>query len=256
MALLDVRGLSKHFGGLLAINELDFGVEEGTILGVIGPNGAGKTTLYNLITGVFKPTKGRIIFRGEDITGLRTHRIASRGLVRTFQATTLFPEMTSLNNVLLAHHLSRRAGDLAQFTATPGFRKEDDRVRKRSIELLEYMGLGPVRDVLAKNLPHGHQRALGIVLAMAASPKLLLLDEPATGMDDTETEILMDQIRRIRDEMKITLLVVEHDMKVIMGLSERIVVLNFGRKIAEGPPGEVSKNSEVIEAYLGREEDE
>jgi len=256
MALLEVYGLIKHFGGLIAVSELDFVVEKRTILGIIGPNGAGKTTLYNLITGVFRPTGGKVIFNGEDIAGLSTHRIASKGLVRTFQTTNLFHEMTVLQNVLLAHHLFRKSGDIAQFFATSGFQGEDRRVKKRAMEILDNLGLGAHKDELAKNLPHGNQKVLGMALAMAASPKLMLLDEPMTGMDETETTTMMNLIKRVRDEMGMTIVVVEHDMKVIMGLSEHIIVLNFGKKIAEGPPREVTRNRAVIEAYLGTEEGE
>jgi branched-chain amino acid transport system ATP-binding protein len=255
MALLEVEGLSKHFGGLLAISDLEFEVKEGMILGIIGPNGAGKTTLYNLITGVFRPSEGRIRFNGEDITHLGTHSIAEKGLVRTFQLTHLFHEMTCLQNVHVAHHLYRKTGDLAQFFGTPKFRSEERAIKERALDILHQLGLGPRKDVLAKNLPHGHQRALAIALAMASNPKLLLLDEPMTGMDETETAVMMELIRRIRDEMEVTLVVVEHDMKVIMGLSEHVMVLNFGRKIAEGTPSEVSNNTDVIEAYLGREDE-
>jgi len=256
MALLEVYGLIKHFGGLIAVSDLDFVVEKRTILGIIGPNGAGKTTLYNLITGVFRPTGGKVIFNGEDITGLSTHRIASKGLVRTFQTTNLFHEMTVLQNVLLAHHLFRKSGDIAQFFAMPGFQGEDRRVKKRAMEILDNLGLGAHKDKLAKNLPHGNQKVLGMALAMAVSPKLMLLDEPMTGMDETETTAMMNLIKRVRDEMRMTIVVVEHDMKVIMGLSEHIIVLNFGKKIAEGPPREVTRNRAVIEAYLGTEEGE
>ncbi len=256
MALLEVYGLIKYFGGLIAVSDLDFVVEKRTILGIIGPNGAGKTTLYNLITGVFRPTGGKVIFNGEDITGLSTHRIASKGLVRTFQTTNLFHEMTALQNVLLAHHLFRKSGDIAQFFATPGFQGEDRRVKKRAMEILDYLGLGAHKDEMAKNLPHGNQKVLGMALAMAVSPKLMLLDEPMTGMDETETTAMMNLIKRVRDEMGMTIVVVEHDMKVIMGLSEHIIVLNFGKKIAEGPPREVTRNRAVIEAYLGTEEGE
>jgi len=256
MALLEVYGLIKHFGGLIAVSDLDFVVEKRTILGIIGPNGAGKTTLYNLITGVYRPTGGKVIFNGEDITGLSTHRIASKGLVRTFQTTNLFHEMTTLQNVLLAHHLFRKSGDIAQFFATSGFQGEDRRVKKRAMEILDHLGLGAHKDELAKNLPHGNQKVLGMALAMAASPKLMLLDEPMTGMDETQTTAMMNLIKRVRDEMGMTIVVVEHDMKVIMGLSEHIIVLNFGKKIAEGPPREVTRNRAVIEAYLGTEEGE
>ena len=254
MALLEVCGLVKNFGGLTAISDLDFGVEKGAILGIIGPNGAGKTTLYNLITGVLRPTEGKIVFDGHAITGMSTHQIAARGLVRTFQATTLFHEMTVFENVLLAHHLFRRSGDLAQFFAMPGFQSEDRAVAQRAMEILNYLELAAYKGEVARNLPDGHQRTLGIALAMAASPKLLLLDEPMAGMNDAETETVMNLIRRIRDEMGVTILMVEHDMKVIMGLSEHIIVLNFGIKIAEGTPSEVSANSDVIDAYLGKEE--
>ena len=235
---------------------ISFEVNQGEIVGFLGPNGAGKTTLYNLITGVFRPTGGKVIFNGEDITGLSTHRIASKGLVRTFQTTNLFHEMTALQNVLLAHHLFRKSGDIAQFFATPGFQGEDRRVKKRAMEILDYLGLGAHKDELAKNLPHGNQKVLGMALAMAVSPKLMLLDEPMTGMDETETTAMMNLIKRVRDEMGMTIVVVEHDMKVIMGLSEHIIVLNFGKKIAEGPPREVTRNRAVIEAYLGTEEGE
>lgn len=256
MALLEVKGLTRHFGGLVAVNNVDFAVEEGAILGIIGPNGAGKTTLYNLITGVFPPTAGKIMFNGENVTRLSTHRRAAKGLVRTFQATTLFHEMTSLDNVLLAHHLVRETRDLSQFLNTRGFRNEDRTVKESAENILDYLGLSQVKDELAKNLPHGHQRALGIAVGLAASPRLLLLDEPVTGMNEAETANMVRLIKGLRDDRRITIIVVEHDMRAIMGLSEYIMALNFGKKIAEGTPAEVVKNKEVIEAYLGMEQGE
>lgn len=254
MALLEIEGLTKYFGGLIAVNKVDFAVEKGMIFGIIGPNGAGKTTLYNLITGVFPPTKGKVIFKGEDVTHLRTHRRAAKGLVRTFQTTSLFHEMTTFENVLVAHHLYRKSGQWEQFLATPGFRREDKKIWDRTTEIIDYLGLGEVRNERAKNLPHGHQRSLGIAVAMAADPELLLLDEPVTGMNEMETTTMMGMLRGIRDQKGVTIVLVEHDMRAMMGLSEHILALNFGQKIAEGAPNEVVNNKEVIEAYLGLEE--
>jgi branched-chain amino acid transport system ATP-binding protein len=254
MALLEVKGLTKHFGGLIAVNNVDIVVEKGMILGIIGPNGAGKTTLYNLITGVFPLTSGKVIFKGEDVTHLSTNRRAGKGLVRTFQTTSLFHDMTAFQNIQVAHHLFRKSGQFAQFITVPGSRREEKRVRERSLEILEFLGLGEVKDELARNLPHGHQRALGIAIAMAADPELLLLDEPVTGMNEVETTTMMGMIRGIRDKQGVTIVLVEHDMRAMMGLSEHIIALNFGKKIAEGTPHEVVNNRDVIEAYLGLEE--
>jgi branched-chain amino acid transport system ATP-binding protein len=254
VALLEIKELTKHFGGLIAVNKVDFAVENGMIFGIIGPNGAGKTTLYNLITGVFPPTTGKVIFKGEDVTHLSTHRRAAKGLVRTFQTTSLFHEMTTFENILVAHYLYRKSGKSAQFLATPRFRQEDKKIWDRATEIIDYLGLGGVKDELTKNLPHGHQRALGIAIAMAADPELLLLDEPVTGMNEIETTTMMGMLRGIRDQKGVTLVLVEHDMRAMMGLSEHILVLNFGQKIAEGTPSEVVNNKEVIEAYLGLEE--
>jgi len=254
MALLEIRDLTRHFGGLVAVNKVSFQVSEGVIFGVIGPNGAGKTTLYNLITGVLKPTSGGVLFQGKEITHMTTYRRASKGVVRTFQTTSLFHQMTALENMEVAHHLSRKSRGVAQFFATPGFRKENRRLKERAAEILDYLGLSDVQDVLAENLPHGHQRALGIAIALAAGPKILLLDEPVTGMNETETATMTNIIRGLRDDMGITIILVEHDMKAVTGLSDNIIVLNFGKKIAEGRPAEIVANKEVIEAYLGAEE--
>jgi len=254
MALLEVKGITKHFGGLVAVSDLEFNVYKGEILGLIGPNGAGKTTVFNLLSGVHKPTKGKVVFKGENITGLKPNKVASKGVVRTFQATNLFQEMTALENVLVAHHIRIRTGFCRALFSTPFARRDGKAIEQRGAEILESMGLEHAKDELAKNLPHGHQRALGISMALAADPELLLLDEPVTGMNPEETMTMMKMIKEIRDRGK-TLLVVEHDMRAIMGMSDRIIVLNFGRKIAEGLPEEIRKNRDVLEAYLGSGEE-
>jgi len=254
MALLEVKGLSKYFGGLAAVSDLDFQVSEREILGLIGHNGAGKTTVFNVITGVYKPQWGQVFFRNQEITQKSTHEIARLGLVRTFQATNLFKEMTVWENLIVAHHLHFPTGFFGRLLNLSSARRGQKEAEKRAEEILSFLGLIDVREELAKNLPHGYQRALGVAIALCADPKLLLLDEPVTGMNPEETAEMMDRIRAIRDR-GLTLVIIEHDMRAIMGLSDRIVAMGFGRKIAEGLPEEIQRNQAVIESYLGVEEE-
>ena len=248
MPLLEVDNLTRRFGGLSAVSDLSFAVEEGEIRGLIGPNGAGKTTTFNVITGFYRPTGGRILYRGEDISRLSTNQIAKRGLVRTFQHTTLFQEFTAFKNVLVGCHLHARVSPLgAIFGAGHAAERE---IEDRAREILAFMGLAERRDELAAELPHGLQRALGVAVALAADPKVLLLDEPFTGMNPEETRHMMELIRKVR-ESGITILLVEHDMLAVMGLCDRITVVNFGRLLTEGTPDEIKSDKDVIEAYLG-----
>ncbi|MGH6945453.1 MAG: ABC transporter ATP-binding protein [Geminicoccaceae bacterium] len=255
MSLLEVKEITKRFGGLLAVNGVSFEVEDGEILAVIGPNGAGKSTLFKLITSFMPPTSGRVLFRGAEISGQKPHLVARRGIVRTFQETTIFREMTALQNVVVAHHLRCRAGSLGIFANSRAARADEAAFRDSAGEILDYLGLGAAKDVQARNLPHGYLRALGIALAMAAEPKVLLLDEPFSGMNPEETDRAVGMVEGIRAR-GVTVLLVEHDMPAVMRISDRIIVLNFGTKIAEGPPALIQRNDAVIEAYLGREDEE
>ncbi|MBM3584453.1 MAG: ABC transporter ATP-binding protein [Alphaproteobacteria bacterium] len=248
MAILRVESLSKRFGGLAAVDALSFQVEAGDIRGLIGPNGAGKTTTFNVISGFYAPTSGRIVYDGHDIAGLKAHRIAALGVVRTFQASLLFHEMTVLENVLVGRHLHAPVG---VWDAVSGrARVTEAAAEARAIAVLETMGLADRRHDATVNLPHGLQRALGIAVALAAEPKLLMLDEPFTGMNLEETRVMMGHIDAVR-RSGVTILLVEHDMQAVMGLCDRITVLNFGRLLAEGTPAEIRGNANVIEAYLG-----
>lgn len=251
MSLLELQKLTKCFGGLTAVNELDLSIREGEIVGLIGPNGAGKTTVLNAISGVFRPTKGRVLFNDQDITGLKPHSVVEKGLVRTFQLTTLFRGMTVLDNILLGFHITSGTGFWSALfnTAVQGSQKQ---LLTQAAGIADFMGLGEKQLELANNLPHGHQRALGTAIALAARPKLLLLDEPVTGMNEEETEQMMDRIKKTRDK-GITILLVEHNMRLVMNICDKIYVLNFGKKIAEGYPQEVCRNKDVIAAYLGKE---
>ncbi len=255
MPILEVHQLSKRFGGVEALSQVDLAVEPGEVIGVIGPNGAGKSTFFNLLSGVMKPSSGRVVFQGHDVTGMKAHGIAKRGLVRTFQGTVLFSDLSVYDNVLVASHVPARASLVADVIGLPAVRRRELEMRKRAEEIVELAGLTAVRTKLAKDLPHGHQRALGVAAALATDPKLLCLDEPVTGMNANEIEAMMGFIERIRQQ-GITILLVEHAMRVVMSVCERIMVLNFGKKIAEGTCNEVQCDAAVIEAYLGRPDDD
>jgi branched-chain amino acid transport system ATP-binding protein len=249
--LLETEGVTKQFGGLTAVNHLDAFVNEGEIVGLIGPNGAGKTTIFNLITGVLKPTSGKIIYDGTDITDLKPHKVAELGIGRTFQLNPLFANFTVLDNVVASFHLRPKSSLLQAYLNTPTYRRNEAYIAEQSLEILQLVGLDKVKDELAKNLPHGFQKMLGMARAMAVKPKLLLLDEPISGMNPDEIEFTMTAIKKTQ-EQGVTFVVVEHNMR-IMDLCDRVIVINFGQKIAEGLPKEVRGNKEVIQAYFGGE---
>ena len=252
--MLEVRNLSKFFGGLSAISDLDLDIFDTEILGVIGPNGAGKTTLFNVISGFHAPTKGQVTFNDQDITGLKAHQVAQVGISRTFQASNLFMSLSVVDNVFTCHHMSYRTSIWRRFLHTPSAIEEEKSLRRSALEILEFMGLDPLREEPAEKLTHGQQKALGICMALATHPKLLLLDEPVTGMNPVEIQTMLNLISRIRSR-GITIAIVEHNMQVVMNLCDRIIVLNHGQKIAEGLHKEIIENQEVIEAYLGKDED-
>jgi branched-chain amino acid transport system ATP-binding protein len=254
MAILEVVKVSKRFGGLEALSSVDFSMESGEILGLIGPNGAGKTTLFNVISGVMKPSDGRIIFRGEDITGKKPYQIARKGLMRTLQATRLFSNLTVLENVRMACQSLARGGILGEILGLASAKQREKEMLEVTQDVLKQVGLEACSAETAKNLPHGFQRALGVAMALAPKPKLLCLDEPVTGMNLEEIRFMTNLIQSIR-QTGITILVIEHHMRVIMGICDRIVALNFGKMIAEGSPEHIQNNPNVIQAYLGRPED-
>jgi branched-chain amino acid transport system ATP-binding protein len=250
--LLVAENVRKEFGGLVAVADLDFTIPDRSIVSLIGPNGAGKTTFFNMLTGVYKPTSGRIVFDEHDVTDRPPHAITKLGVGRTFQNIRLFPQMTALENVLVGMHARLRGGILGSIFGTPRVRREEREAQEKARGLLRYSGLGRVDDELAQNLSYGDQRRLELARALATEPKLLLLDEPTAGMNPQETARFTDFLGKLRGERPITILLIEHDMKVVMGISERVTVLDYGERIAEGTPSEIVKNERVIEAYLGK----
>jgi branched-chain amino acid transport system ATP-binding protein len=252
MALLEIRGLSKNFGGLSALSDLSMEVETGEIRGVIGPNGAGKTTLFNVISGVYKPSSGAIYFKNERISGVPPSKIAARGAVRTFQRDALIHDFSVLRNVTVARHLhTEQTLFKTLFSSTGKLCKQDE---EKAEEILEFVGLHDLRHELAANLAHGFQRVLGIAIALATEPELLMLDEPVAGMNPTETAHMTGVIDKLHKERGMTIMLVEHNMKTVMGICEKITVIDFGEKLSEGPPEEIKNDPKVIEAYLGAEE--
>ncbi|MFK7940659.1 MAG: ABC transporter ATP-binding protein [Roseovarius sp.] len=255
-ALIEVKNVTKKYGGLTANNDISFDVAENEILSVIGPNGAGKSTLFKMISSFTPTTSGEVLYRGERISNLKPHIVARKGIVRTFQETTIFKSMTVRESVVVAQHLRAKASLAGYFWGSKSAQEDVAAFGKYADELLEFLGMSEIANELASNLPQGNLRALGIAIGLATDPKVLLLDEPFAGMNHDETMNMVNLVRSVRDERGVTVMLVEHDMPAVMTISDRIVVLNFGEKIAQGTPSEIQNNENVIEAYLGSADDE
>jgi branched-chain amino acid transport system ATP-binding protein len=252
MPLLETKGITKRFGGLQAVSKMDFALEQGSIVSIIGPNGAGKTTFFNTLTGIYKPEEGEIIFDDHKVVGLRPDQITSLGMARTFQNIRLFGAMTVIENIMVGLYPRLKQSGLDVLLQNKKFKNEEEFVHNRAQELMSFVGLRGVGNELARNLPYGGQRRVEIARALASDPKLLLLDEPTAGMNPRETDEAVQLFRRVRDKLGITILLIEHSMRVVMDISERISVMDYGQKIAEGSPEAIANNPRVVEAYLGR----
>ena len=254
MSILKIEGLTKVFGGLTAVSNLNLSIPQGRIYGLIGPNGAGKTTVFNMITGIYQPTRGIVEAEGKSLAGLKPNQIAQAGVARTFQNLRLFKKLTALENIIIAGQYNTKYNLVTAVLQNRAFKEEEKRLRQEALQLLDLVGLSEYAEYKASNLPYGHQRRLEIARALALKPKILLLDEPAAGMNPEESLALMGFIRDIKDKFGLTILLIEHHMEIVMGICEHIVVLNFGVEIAHGSPEEIQNNPEVITAYLGEVE--
>lgn len=250
--LLEAKGIVKRFGGLIAVQNIDYEIPRGSISAIIGPNGAGKTTFFNLMTGIYRPDAGKIIFDGKNLIGLRPDQINGVGIARTFQNIRLFGSMTVIENILVGMHTQLQIDIIGPMFRLPGFNRQEAEAQRKAEDLIAFVGLGDQANEVARNLPYGAQRRLEIARALASNPKLLLLDEPTAGMNPHETAEAMALFKRVRDERGTTVLLIEHDMRVVMGISERIMVLDYGQKLAEGTPEEIRRNQAVVDAYLGK----